>query len=78
MLTYRNGTLQLWLDAHKEAERSTIESNIRQELANDVSWQIPAELRSFSPPLNPKRGELTAKGTICRSRILENRFATRS
>mgnify|MGYP003676476423 CR=1 FL=1 len=75
MLIYRVDSLQLWLDIHQDADRYEIDEGVRQVLANDASWQVPDQLHYFSPPLCALVGELTAKGTLCRSRILENRFS---
>ncbi|GAA4466675.1 class I adenylate-forming enzyme family protein [Novipirellula rosea] len=74
MLIYRDDSLQLWLDIHLDADHCEIDKSVRQVLANDASWQVPDQLHFFSPPLSALAGELTAKETICRSRILENRF----
>ncbi len=78
MLTYRGGTLELWLDIESDSDPSKIEMSVRQMLANEVSWQVPDQLQFFSPPLGALQGELTAKGTICRSRILHNRFSPKA
>ncbi|GAA5510772.1 class I adenylate-forming enzyme family protein [Novipirellula caenicola] len=75
MLVYRDHSLQLWLDLHQDADRCEIDDSVRQLLAEEASWQVPDQLLYFSPSLSAIRDELTAKGTICRSRILENRFS---
>ncbi|MFG0261999.1 MAG: AMP-binding protein, partial [Novipirellula sp. JB048] len=75
MLLDRDGVLQLWLDPDPEADQGEIEVGVRRALANDARWQQPARFRFFRPALNRQQGELTAKGTLCRRRILANRFS---
>ena len=66
----------LWLDAD-EAEM-TAEENATQ--LNDVlqscsPWERPCRVARFTTPLTYDAGELTSKGTICRSRIRDQRFS---
>jgi long-chain acyl-CoA synthetase len=68
MLTY-DRTLQLWFDAEKSCETGRVTRNLR-ELLDTMESLRGCELHRFDPPLRQELGELTAKGTICRNRIL--------
>jgi long-chain acyl-CoA synthetase len=69
-----DGQLQLWLDADGEVDRSAIEALIDAR----PHWQRPRRIAWFPEPLSLTSGELTAKGTIRRRRIMERRFAAAS
>lgn len=68
MLVGRDG-LVLWVDAQDGFD----EAIVRQRLAQFPGCEL-CEIRRFATPLQAASGELTAKGTIRRSRILANRF----
>jgi long-chain acyl-CoA synthetase len=66
-------TLQLWFDADNECDDQIVTRNLRA-LVDEMDAMRGCELHRFVPPLRQDLGELTAKGTICRKRILELRF----
>ncbi len=70
MLAAVQGRLELWFDEQSPVTDSIIESLFRSR----PSWQRPHRIGRFQPPLSPSAGELTAKGTIRRNQIAENRF----
>jgi long-chain acyl-CoA synthetase len=74
MLVNRDGP-QLWFDADDDADDQAIESEIDQTLSKHSDCRGCAAHR-FRPSLCEARGELTAKGTIRRAQIFENRFSS--
>lgn len=65
-----------WLDADV-ADRDWESESFRHRLGAAVAalppWQRPRRFERLDPPLSRDRGELTAKGTVRRSRIVETR-----
>lgn len=74
LLIYRDG-LQLWFDAQQDADDQQVQREIKSVLAVIPECHDCAVYR-FAPPLSAAAGELTSKGTIRRTRILDNRFTS--
>jgi long-chain acyl-CoA synthetase len=72
LLVYQD-SLQLWFDADQESEQ-VIKQAISKLLREHADCR-DCSLHRFPTPLSQAAGELTAKGTIRRAQILENRFA---
>ena len=72
LLVNRDG-LQLWFDADDNADEQAIKREIEQTLSKNPDCRGYTAHR-FVPSLCAARGELTAKGTIRRAQIFENRF----
>ncbi|TWU45764.1 Long-chain-fatty-acid--CoA ligase [Novipirellula aureliae] len=73
MLRYDDGRLQLWLDLKCESDFD-LQLQIENTLQSQPHWARPRSIDQFSIPLSIDEGELTPKGTLCRSRIEKNRF----
>lgn len=73
MLRYDEGRLQLWVDL-KNGDESKLQSNVANVLENQPHWARPRSIDRFKTALSFDDGELTQKGTLCRSRIEANRF----
>ncbi len=72
-LLLQQASLQLWFDARPNACESTMRTAIRQRL-DQFPEARRCSIHRFTPPLSEPTGELTVKGTIRRTRILQNRF----
>ncbi|MGI9474166.1 MAG: AMP-binding protein [Rubripirellula sp.] len=66
--------LQLWFDASDEANLDSVRRQISETILRSQELS-GCTVHRFSPHLSASSGELTAKGTIRRSTILEQRFA---
>ncbi len=71
LLVNRRG-LQLWFDTDEDMDDQAINEQIRQILDASSDYH-GCTVHRFIPSLCPA-GELTAKGTIRRAQVLENRF----
>ena len=74
VLVHRDG-LQLWFDSDDNADEQAIKREIEQTLSKNPDCR-GYTVHRFVPSLCEARGELTAKGTIRRAQILENRFSS--
>ncbi|WP_145168711.1 AMP-binding protein [Rubripirellula lacrimiformis] len=74
LLVWR-GALELWIDWDPQASGAAADPN---DPVRAVLQQYPeakrASIHRFNPPLSRDDGELTAKGTHCRQRVLQNRL----
>jgi long-chain acyl-CoA synthetase len=75
LLVYHD-RLQLWFDADEEAEQ-VIKQAIGELLREHADCH-DCSLHRFPLPLREASGELTAKGTIRRARIIETRFSNQA
>ncbi len=73
LLVNRRG-LQLWFDTDEDMDDQAINEQIRQILDASSDYH-GCTVHRFIPSLCPAAGELTAKGTIRRAQVLENRFS---
>ena len=69
MLTVREGSLELWLDADRLPDLDPV-------FHDRPGWQTPRVIERFDPALSQQDGELTSKGTLRRHRIIETRFGS--
>jgi long-chain acyl-CoA synthetase len=66
--------LELWLDHDADRDFEPIHQEV-SDLLESLPERGRISIRRFQPPLDLARGELTAKGTIRRKQIIENRFS---
>jgi long-chain acyl-CoA synthetase len=66
--------LEFWLDHDAEGDFEQIQKEVAS-LLESLPEGRRISIRRFEPPLDLARGELTAKGTIRRKQIIENRFS---
>ncbi|WP_197231369.1 class I adenylate-forming enzyme family protein [Novipirellula artificiosorum] len=75
MLRYGEGQLQLWVETDLAGTTWEHLCNTAVEtLTRRPRWERPRVIERFAEPLRRIEGELTEKGTICRSRIEQLRF----
>ncbi len=71
MLVAQNGHLELWIDHANGFDQASLKSALQTR----PRWQQPGCVSRFDPSLSMTAGELTAKGTKRRGKVIENRFA---
>ena len=72
LLHYQKG-LQLWLNLENGIDLEAVQNNILKVLAKQHAT-LNCTLHHFRPSLSIESGELTAKGTIRRGRIVQDRL----
>jgi hypothetical protein len=65
--------LQLWLNLENEIQLESVKHEVSQVLAKQPT-PIRCEFKVFHPRLSIESGELTAKGTIRRGHVIQQRL----
>ncbi|TWT83375.1 Long-chain-fatty-acid--CoA ligase [Planctomycetes bacterium CA13] len=71
VLRQERGQLHLWIESENN---KPLTERILAALSDRASWEIPKKIHRFETPLSTIDGELTSKGTICRTMIEKHRF----
>ena len=74
MLILRRNKLELWIDVRNEKSSKKIVELALDAIESIPSWERPQSCFVFDPHLNQKAGELSLKNTLCRNRVIKNRF----
>ncbi len=73
MMYFDGKTLRIWIEGIVDDQ---VQADIQQVLQTRQTWERPTVVNVFPRPLSESMGELTAKGSLCRKKILENLSGT--